>query len=78
MPVEVKERLWRHYERMGRFADAENWLFELLDDPQAPPDTAARGVDFYGRLLARNDEELLIGNLPRSEILASLAELQSR
>lgn len=77
LPARVKDLLWQHFERVGQFAKAEDWLFELLEDDQAEPDTVERGIAFFERLLERSDAELVQGDLPRDEVLAGLAQLQA-
>lgn len=78
LPPLTVDQLWQHYERAGLFAKAEDWLFALLDDDQAPDDLVARGLAFYERLGARDDRELLLGDLPREEVAAGAAELRAR
>jgi hypothetical protein len=75
LPTPTKEQLWRHFERSGEFARAEDWLFALLDDA---PDVLPEGIAFYDRLAWRTDDELARGNLPRDEVAAGLAELRAR
>src|SRR3954451_18363 len=75
LPTPTKRQLWQHYERSGAFANAEDWLFALLDDdPAALPD----GIAFYDRLARCTDQELAHGNLPRDEVAAGRAELRAR
>jgi tetratricopeptide (TPR) repeat protein len=75
------------YEASGRYADAEDAVFEGLDDPDperpaADPDGEQLLVDeaiaLYRRLLALPDAELDGGGLPRAEVLAGLSELLAR
>ena len=75
LPFEIKDLLWRFHEQTGDFAKAEDALFDLLDDA---PDLIPQGVEFYERLAALPDDELINGNLPRDEVAAGLAELQAR
>lgn len=77
LPAGVKNLLWQHFERVGQFAKAEDWLFELLEDDQVEPGTIERGIAFFERLLERSDAELIQGDLPRDEVLAGLAQLQT-
>ncbi|HZD67783.1 MAG TPA: DUF6483 family protein [Actinomycetes bacterium] len=70
--------LARVLEDLGRYADAEDALFEAIEavpDDARPTDT---GIMFYQRLLARDDGELEAGDLPRDEVKAGLAELLRR
>jgi tetratricopeptide (TPR) repeat protein len=70
--------LARLHEALGQYGDAEDVLFEVLDDD--PDGTAAvdHGIAFYQRLLAKDDAELEAGNLPRDEVRGALAELLRR
>ncbi len=77
LPAPVKDLLWQHFERVGQFAKAEDWLFELLEDDQAEPGAVEQGIAFFERLLERSDEELVQGDLPRDEVLVGLAQLQA-
>ncbi|HEY2958234.1 MAG TPA: DUF6483 family protein [Actinomycetota bacterium] len=70
--------LARLHEALGRYGDAEDALFEVLDED---PDHAAavdHGIAFYQRLLAKGDAELEAGNLPRDEVRGALADLLRR
>jgi len=70
--------LVRVLEAVGRYADAEDALFEAIDaapDDSGPIDS---GILFYQRLLAKDDAELEAGDLPRDEVKTGLAELLGR
>ena len=75
LSFEIKDLLWRFHEQTGDFAQAEDALFDLLDEA---PDLVPEGLDFYERLATLPDAELIAGNLPRDEVAAGLAELQER
>jgi tetratricopeptide (TPR) repeat protein len=78
LPDEELLGLARVLEALGRYADAEDALFEAID---ADPDDSGRidaGILFYQRLLAREDGELEAGGLPRDEVKTGLAELLRR
>lgn len=75
LPLSTLAALWRHYERIGAYARAEDMLFTLLE---AEPDNAAllsEAKAFYERLLRQSDGSLVAGNLPRAEVSAGLAGL---
>jgi hypothetical protein len=78
LPFDLRERLFRYHERVGRYADAEDDLFDLLAAWPDDPGLLEAGIAFYERLLALKDHELLLGGLPRDEVLAGLAELEAR
>ncbi len=72
----VQKKLVFHYERQGDFADAEDVLFELVD--VGHEDVIVPGIELYQRLLAKSDDELAKGKLPREEVEDGLAQLRSR
>jgi tetratricopeptide (TPR) repeat protein len=79
-PLDSGQRLAlaRVLESLGRYADAEDAIFEAIDD--LPEDAALvdAGIAFYQRLLALEDADLETGGLPRDEVRSSLAELLRR
>lgn len=78
LPVTKTAMLMHHYERTGQLAKAEDALFEILDAQPGNLEALAFGRSFYERLLRMNDEALLMGNLPRTEVRAGVAELDRR
>jgi len=60
---------------------AEDTLFEMLDavvdDPETTTDLVAIGDTFYEQLQQQSDAALIAGNLARSEIAASIADLHA-
>ncbi|MCL5034707.1 MAG: DUF6483 family protein [Bacteroidetes bacterium] len=75
LPVELKHRLVLYFEIMGRYDQAENTVFEIVDDDRG---YLKEGISFYERLLLKSDSELESGRLPRNEVEESLAVLQKR
>ncbi len=70
--------LWRIaelHERAGDFGAAEDAHFLLRSRPDGGPDATRRARAFYERLLARSDEELERGGLPRDEVREGLDSL---
>jgi hypothetical protein len=72
VPAHIRTKVFSYYERVGRYDKAEDVLFELITEGSF---SASRGLEFYERLLKKPDEELLRGNLPRSEIEEGRAAL---
>jgi tetratricopeptide (TPR) repeat protein len=70
--------LARVLEALGRYADAEDTVFELIDDLPADNGPVEAGIALYQRLLALPDADLEAGGLPRDEVKGSLAELLRR
>lgn len=75
-----RQRLYlcRLQEGLGRYADAEDSLFAVIDDDPDDVATIDQGIAFYQRLLAREDDDLEAGGLPRDEVRAALSELLRR
>lgn len=91
LPRSTKELLWPYHSSEGRYADAEDVLFELLDYSRGEAETAATDFDrsayirlldtarhFYERLLEKDEQSLEAGRLPIGEVRDGLAEVQAR
>lgn len=70
--------LMRYCEERGDFARAEDELFDMLEAEPANGELLTFGISFYQRLLQKSDDALVMGNLPREEVNAGLAELNQR
>jgi tetratricopeptide (TPR) repeat protein len=80
LPPDTLARVFYYYERVGRFAQAEDTLYELLEhapDDDAYNTWADNGEAFYERLLAHDDYTLQTGGLPRDEVKEGLAKLNA-
>lgn len=76
LPAPVQKKLFRYYELQKAYGKAEDILFELFDAyPHAP---RTDGIEFYKRLLQKEDADLNQGNLPRDEVEAGLRELMEQ
>jgi tetratricopeptide (TPR) repeat protein len=85
LPAETKQLLWTYYDSAGRFADAEDVLFELLDhygsdgtEQAAYERLLEKAVQFYERLLTLDEDRLEAGRLPLDEVRDSLEEVKAR
>src|SRR5919204_448252 len=78
LPVAQRTQLARVLEALGRYADAEDALFEAIDADPGDPDPVDAAIAFCQRLLALDPEALAAGGLPLDEVKASLAELLRR
>jgi hypothetical protein len=72
LPAELQEKLFRYRERRGEYAKAEDVLYDILE---TKPEFREEGVQFYRRLLEKEDEELSKGGLPRDEVVEGMEEL---
>jgi tetratricopeptide (TPR) repeat protein len=68
----------RVLEALGRYADAEDALFELIDDDPDDPGPVEQAIAFCQRLRPLEPERLATGGLPLEEVNATLAELLRR
>lgn len=78
LPDRTLATLVIYYERQGRFAKAEDALFDLLEAQADDLERVEMGLAFYGRLQSRSDDVLAAGDLPRPEVESGLAELEVR
>lgn len=75
-PPPVQAQLIDAYMHAGRFDEAENWLYRLLN---AEPGAArVRAKAFYRELLTLDDAALEAGGLPRAEVEEGLANATRR
>jgi tetratricopeptide (TPR) repeat protein len=78
LPVAQRTQLARVLEALGRYADAEDALFEAIDADPGDPGPVDAAIGFCQRLLALDPSVLDAGGLPLDEVKASLAELLQR
>ena len=80
LELSVPQRLAaaRVLEALGRYADAEDALFELIDDRPDDPGPVDEAIAFCQRLRPLEPEELVAGGLTRQEVDDTLAELLAR
>lgn len=77
LPLATLAALWRHNEKIGAYAKAEDALAELLEAEPNNPDLITEAKSFYERLLRKGDRALEEGNLPRSEVISALENLKT-
>jgi tetratricopeptide (TPR) repeat protein len=78
LSVSQRLRLARVLEALGRYADAEDALFELIDEHPDDPEPVEEAIAFCQRLRPLEPERLAEGGLTLEEVHASLAELLRR
>jgi hypothetical protein len=75
LPAASQEGLLAYYEAAGRYDAAEDVVFALCVDEEHGPRAAELGRALLARLLARSDEDLARGGLPREEAEQALRDL---
>lgn len=75
LPAHLNKLLLRYYHKQGQLDKAENLLFEMVEEEPDDDAILKLGITFYTLILEKNDVYLELGNLPREEAEASLAEL---
>jgi hypothetical protein len=78
LPAATLQKLFDHYEYTGRYAKAEDMLYERLHLYGFDRRAVRVGIGFYQRLSAHTDAELTAGGLPRDEVADGMAELTVR
>ena len=78
LPMRTMLLLFRYFERTGRYARAEDVLFELLETNDPDGELQTLGTAFYQRLLRKSVTELRAGNCSREEVEEGLARLKKR
>ena len=77
IPSHLNKLLLRYYHKRGQFDEAEDLLFEMIEQEPDNAEIIELGITFYKLILAESDAELEAGNLPREEAEDSLTELLS-
>jgi tetratricopeptide (TPR) repeat protein len=78
LPEPTRQRLWRTFAALGQFAQAEDWLFDLLnDDPSDRVATVDDAVGVFEAALQEDDAALEAGGLSRAEVEGVLADLRA-
>lgn len=75
LPTQTKGKLVPYYELSGRYAQAEDTLFEVMEADDAPSDILLQGRAFYHRLQQKSDTDLVAGNMTRAEIEEGIAQV---
>lgn len=78
LPTHLNKLLLRYYHKLGQLDEAENLLFEMIEEKPEDEGIWQLGMTFYRLILEASDAYLQAGNLPREEAEAGLAELLAR
>lgn len=74
LPGALYPALLEHYLQAGRYAQAEDVLFQWRDADPHNGEVVDTGLRFYQALQRKSDRELAAGDLPREEVEAGLAD----
>jgi hypothetical protein len=76
LPARTRLLLFRYFDHAGKYARAENVLFEMLADDDFDRDIHDLGTAFYQRLMSKSDAALSAGNFSRQKVEEGLAWLE--
>jgi hypothetical protein len=76
LPTYLQRKIFRYYEQIGMYAQAENILFDYLEK-DASTVMLTQGREFYQRLLTKNTLDLQNGNFSLEEAHEGLEQLQN-
>lgn len=74
LSVTSKSKLFKFYQLTNKYAEAENVLYNLID--LRKPGIVEEGIAFYTNLLAKSEDELNEGELPKEEVEEGLQKLK--
>ncbi|MBC2581136.1 DUF6483 family protein [Clostridium sp. DJ247] len=78
LPVSLQNKIIDYYAKNQEYDKAENTLYEILDASSFSEDSIRDALDFYEKLLTKDDETLNKANLPREEIEESITSLKQK
>jgi len=76
LPARTRLLLFRYFDHAGKYARAENVLFEMLAEDDFEGDIHDLGTAFYQRLMSKSDAALSAGNFSRQKVEEGLAWLE--
>jgi len=74
LPLSITQKRFRYLEAVGRFAAAEDVLYEIVDHDRS---FAMEGLAFYDRLMKKSETELINGGLPPDEVQEGKLKMES-
>jgi hypothetical protein len=76
LPARTRLLLFRYFDHAGKYARAEDVLFEMLEEDDPNREIFEQGKAFYQRLMRKSDAALSAGNFSREEVMEGLARLE--
>lgn len=76
LPTSTKLKLFQYFDQSGKYARAEDILFDMLEIDPPDKDVLALGIAFYQRLKRKSDAGLEAGNFSRAEVEEGLSQVE--
>jgi Family of unknown function (DUF6483) len=76
LPVKTRLLLFRYFDHAGKYARAEDVLFEMLAEDDPKGEVLKQGMAFYQRLMRKSDAALSVGNFSSKKVEEGLARLE--
>jgi Family of unknown function (DUF6483) len=76
LPIRTRLLLFRYFDHAGKYASAEDVLFEMLGENDPNSEVIEQGKSFYQRLMRKSDAALSAGNFSREEVKDGLVRLE--
>jgi len=76
LPTSTKLKLFQYFDQSGKYARAEDILFDMLQIGPPDRDVLALGIAFYQRLTRKSDAGLKAGNFSRAEVEEGLSQVE--
>lgn len=78
LPTPIVQTLFTYYEKTTQLEQAEEVLWELVDDHITNNDMVQQGLEFYERLLQKTDTDLATGGMTRAEVQSGFDDLWAK
>src|SRR5438270_455843 len=80
LPQKTKLAVFSYFESKGKYARANDMLFEMIETGEDLVDAGVvgQGRVFYERLRSKSDTELETGGISREKVEQSLAQLEEK
>lgn len=76
LPVAIRMELWLYHMAGGLYAEAENELFQLIEEGHDKDQLLAEAITQYSRLLELEDAQLQAGGLSLGEVEEAIEQLE--
>jgi len=76
LPKKTRLKLFHYFDQTGKYARAEDVLFEMIETGDLDRDIYALGIAFYQGLMGKSAAVLSAGNFSKDEVVEGLAQLE--